>query len=83
MEKKYAAGNINGDFNSVISFRNFKVMNVKLIINISRREIEFHGRCGVFSGLFDFGITQNNMKNVCYSKKRKAGIIGWVRPEPC
>lgn len=65
--EKYAADNINGDFKSVVSFRNFKVMNVKLIINISRRETEFHGRCAVFSGLFDFGIIQNNMKNVCYT----------------
>lgn len=74
MGERYAAGNINSDFNSVI-FRSFKVINVKLIINISGREIEFHGRCEVFSGLFDFGIIQNNMKNVCYAKKRKAGVI--------
>lgn len=83
MGKKYAAGNINGDFNSVIAFRSVKVMNVKLRINISGREIEFHRRCGVFSGLFDFGIIQNNRKNVCYTKKRKAEVIGRVRPEPC
>lgn len=65
----YAAGNIVIVI-LILYFRSFKVMNAKLMLNkyLWKGDL-ITWNLWIFSGLFDLGIIQNNMKNFYYIKK--------------